>query len=98
MDITPPPPSASPSAAAAAAAPPGAEAAPRMTTAQAFPAVRQGLSEAEVALQLNRAASTVHDYLIEFLRHERITDPAAGSMPSGRTHRQGSPPKSAWNV
>jgi ATP-dependent DNA helicase RecQ len=36
---------------------------------------REGLSVEEVARRMDRAISTVHGYLVEFLRHEKRTDP-----------------------
>jgi len=40
----------------------------------AFEYFREGLSIAEVAQRMNRAASTVQGYLAEYLRHEKATD------------------------
>jgi ATP-dependent DNA helicase RecQ len=64
--------------------PPGTALAPRperggsglnASAISAFPLFRQGLSVSEVAARLDRATSTVHGYLAEFIRHERVTDP-----------------------
>lgn len=41
-----------------------------------FPLFREGLSVEQVAEQQGRAISTVQGYLTEYLREERITDPA----------------------
>jgi ATP-dependent DNA helicase RecQ len=49
---------------------------PSMSTISAFQFFRQGLSVEQVAQQMDRAASTVHGYLAEFIRHEKITDPS----------------------
>jgi ATP-dependent DNA helicase RecQ len=68
-DVTPPParpqprpaePSPGPSAAAAAS----------------FGYFRQGLSIEDVARRMDRAISTARGYLVEFIRHEKRTDPA----------------------
>src|SRR5207302_3241799 len=37
---------------------------------------RQGLSVEEVAQRMDRAVSTTLGYLVEFVRHEKRTDPA----------------------
>ena len=81
-------------------APPAVAAAARGVTAvQAFPLFRQGLSVPQVAQQLGRAASTVHGYLVEFLRHEKHHRPvAAGSMPPRPNGSPRPPRKSARNV
>jgi ATP-dependent DNA helicase RecQ len=49
---------------------------PRISAAQAFPLFREGLRVEQVAQRLGRAASTVHGYLAEFIRQNKITDPS----------------------
>jgi len=46
-----------------------------MTMRDAFQHFRRGAGPDEVATALARAPSTVHKYLIEFIRHDHITDP-----------------------
>ncbi|MEX0791513.1 MAG: DNA helicase RecQ [Pirellulaceae bacterium] len=43
---------------------------------KAFDLFREGLPVAEVAQRLERAESTTFGYLADFIRHERVTDPA----------------------
>ncbi len=43
---------------------------------QALQLFRQGYSVQQVEQQMDRATSTVHRYLAQFIRHEKITDPA----------------------
>jgi ATP-dependent DNA helicase RecQ len=70
-DITPPPPKPKPPQSA-----PGPSSGPSLSAAASFGYFRQGLSVEEVARRMGRAASTVNGYLVEFLRHEKRTDPA----------------------
>ena len=42
----------------------------------AFPHFREGLTIDEVAERLGRARSTTSGYLNDYLKHERVTDPA----------------------
>ncbi len=65
MDVAPPD-----------ASPAGAEPGPAMAALRAFPYFRQRRSVSEVAEQMGRAQSTVHGYLADFVRHEKITDPS----------------------
>ncbi len=65
-DVTPPPPSATPAAPAEI----------KTSSIPAFEFFRQGMSVAEVAEKMNRAASTVNGYLADFIQHEKIEDPS----------------------
>jgi ATP-dependent DNA helicase RecQ len=47
---------------------------PTASALGAFKLFRQGLSPEQAAQQLGRAASTTHGYLIDYIRHEKITD------------------------
>jgi len=49
---------------------------PSMSAVRSFPFFQKGQSVAEVAEHLERAISTVTGYLVDYLRHERITDPS----------------------
>ena len=48
-----------------------------MSGTAAFPYFRAGDSVDEVAHKLDRAHSTVSTYLVQFIHHEKITDPSA---------------------
>ena len=54
---------------------PAADITPSMSAISAFPLFRQGLSVQQVAQRMGRASSTVHRYLVDYLRNERICDP-----------------------
>jgi len=49
---------------------------PSTSARGAFELFRQGLDVQQVAQQMDRATSTVYGYLVEFIRHEKITDPS----------------------
>jgi len=49
---------------------------PSMSAVRAFPLFRQRLSVTEVAERMERAVSTVHGYLADYLRDQQITDPS----------------------
>jgi ATP-dependent DNA helicase RecQ len=49
---------------------------PSMAGVGSFKLFREGLSVQQVAQQMNRATSTVHGYLAQFIQHENITDPS----------------------
>lgn len=49
---------------------------PSASALATFPLFREGKSVEEVAQQFNRALSTTHGYLQDYLRHERVTDPS----------------------
>ncbi len=49
---------------------------------EAFSLFEQGLSVVEVAAQLNRAVSTVHDYLMTYIAQRRVTDPGQWVEPA----------------
>jgi ATP-dependent DNA helicase RecQ len=66
-NVTPPPPKPR-----AMESPPG----PSMASTHAFPHFREGLSVEAVAQRMGRALSTVHGYLVDFLCHEKRTDPS----------------------
>ncbi len=67
-DVTPPPPKPAP--------PPEPSAGPSMAAVASFGYFRQGLSVEEVARRMERAVSTARGYLVEFIRHEKRTDPS----------------------
>jgi ATP-dependent DNA helicase RecQ len=52
-----------------------AESGPRASAIGSFQFFRQGLSVEQVAEQMGRTPATVHGYLADFIRHERISDP-----------------------
>lgn len=47
-----------------------------VATLKSFKYFREGMSIEDTASQINRAVSTTNSYLIEFIKHEKITDPA----------------------
>ncbi len=49
---------------------------PSMAATRVFGLFRQGLSVNEIAKQIQRVPSTVHGYLIDYLQHEKVTDPS----------------------
>jgi ATP-dependent DNA helicase RecQ len=49
---------------------------PTVSAVSAFSLFRQGLSVEQVAQHMNRAVSTVHGYLAEFIQHEKFSDPS----------------------
>ncbi len=49
---------------------------PTASATKAFPYFQQGASVEAVAANMNRALSTVHGYLTEFIQHEKIIDPS----------------------
>jgi ATP-dependent DNA helicase RecQ len=49
--------------------------APNASALAAFELFDQGMSVAEVSQRMNRAPTTVHDYLCEYLAARQITDP-----------------------
>ena len=55
---------------------------PSRSALVAFDLFDQGSSVADVCQRMNRAASTVYDYLIEYIAARRITDPARWVEPS----------------
>lgn len=65
-----------PAAGRVAAPPRPAPAGPSTAAIASFQYFRQGWSVVDVGMQMSRAKSTVHGYLSEFIRHERITDPS----------------------
>lgn len=71
MDVPPAEPSAAQSSA------PSNAAGPNLSAIIAFPLFRQGLSVQQVAEQLRRAPSTVHGYLSDYLRNDKIRDPSS---------------------
>jgi ATP-dependent DNA helicase RecQ len=50
--------------------------APTASAIQAFGFFRKGLSVEQVAEKLQRALSTTHGYLIQYIQREKITDPS----------------------
>jgi ATP-dependent DNA helicase RecQ len=54
----------------------GAKAGPSMSGLGAFDLFRQGFSVEQVAQRMNRAPSTVHGYLAEFIQYDKISDPS----------------------
>jgi ATP-dependent DNA helicase RecQ len=66
-DVTPPPPKPRPEERASA---------PSLSAINSFAYFRQGLSVEEVAQRMGRAVSTTLAYLVEFVRHEKRSDPA----------------------
>jgi ATP-dependent DNA helicase RecQ len=67
-DVTPSPPKPAP--------PPEPSAGPSMAAVASFGYFRQGLSVEDVARRMERAVSTARGYLVEFIRHEKRTDPS----------------------
>jgi ATP-dependent DNA helicase RecQ len=53
----------------------------RTASIPAFESFRQNLSVAEVAQRLNRAPSTVLGYLLDYLQHDKVTDPSPWVKP-----------------
>lgn len=69
MDVVPPPPIAPVSVS------PPRETGPSQSALASFPHFRAGLNVEQTAARMNRALSTTSGYLVEYILHERITDP-----------------------